>query len=49
MLFSGDLRAIFGVRGVCGGWLANGLVDFGGLAVNLRFFVGEIGQPFEVV
>ena len=47
--FFGDVRAILGVRGVCVGWLANGFVGFDGLAVNLRFFVGEIGQPFGVV
>ena len=47
--FSGDIRAILGVCGVCVGRLVDGCVGFGGLAVSLRFFVGEIGQPFGVV
>jgi len=41
--FSGDVRAILGVRGVCVNRLSDDCVGFGGLAVSLHFFVGEIG------
>jgi len=47
--FSGDVRAILSVRGVCAGRLSDGCVGFGGLVVSLCIFMGEIWQPFRVV